>query len=95
MTEDAKKSTDANTPSPWTLVGLAGQIGYIIAIPAVLFGFGGAYLDKRLCTSPAFVLLGLSLALTSSMFGVWRIIRQVMDASAPKEPSDDAQVPKA
>ncbi|MBI5155843.1 AtpZ/AtpI family protein [Candidatus Peregrinibacteria bacterium] len=68
------KSNEAN----WGLVfGLVGQIGYIIAIPAVLFAFGGAYLDKYAGTSPLFVILGLSIAFLASAFGVARVIKTI------------------
>lgn len=36
--KDRKKGT---VFSPWGAAGLAGEIGYIIAVPAVLFGLGG------------------------------------------------------
>lgn len=58
-------------------LGLAWEMGFIIAIPAVLFGFGGAYLDKWLGTSPLFLLLGLGLAMASSGLAIWKRIRQL------------------
>ena len=53
-------------------IRLAWDFGWIIAIPAVLFGFGGAYLDKAQGTSPLFLLLGLALALTLSTMCILR-----------------------
>ena len=58
-------------------VRLAWNFGYIIAIPAAAFGFGGAYLDKTWGTSPMFILIGLALALTVSGMGIWRVVRQI------------------
>jgi len=76
------KPNEAN----WGLVfGLVGQIGYIIAIPAVLFAFGGAYLDKYAGTSPLFVILGLSLAFLASAFGVARVIRTIIELGNPAD----------
>ena len=59
-------------------VRLAWDFGWIIAIPAVLFGFGGAYLDKAQGTSPLFLLLGLALALTLSTMGILRKVREIL-----------------
>lgn len=59
-------------------VRLAWSLGYIIALPAVLFGFGGAYLDKYFRTSPSFLLIGLALALGISAFGVYRRLKEIL-----------------
>lgn len=75
----AKPSKPVPEQNWWMLVGVAGQIGYIIAIPAVVFAFGGAYLDKYAGTSPLFVVLGLSLAFLVSAFGVGRVIRRLLN----------------
>ncbi len=61
------------------VLGLAGEIGYLIAIPAVLFGFGGAYLDKHLGTSPLFIMLGFAIALSSSMLAIWHRIKPLLN----------------
>lgn len=61
---------------------LAWDLGYIIAIPAVLFGFGGAYLDKLYGTEPFVMLIGFAIAVTLSGIGVARKVRQ---AIAPEE----------
>lgn len=58
-------------------VRLAWNFGYIIAIPAVAFGFGGAYLDKQYGTSPTFILIGFALAMLLSGLGIWRMIREI------------------
>lgn len=59
-------------------VRLAWNIGYIVAIPVVLLGFGGAYLDRTWDTSPIFILLGFSLSLALSSVGIWRKLREIM-----------------
>ncbi len=56
---------------------LAWSLGYIIAIPAVVFGLGGAYLDKYLGTSPLFLLLGFALAVGLSGLGVYRKVKEI------------------
>ena len=59
-------------------VRLAWNLGYIIAIPAVLFGFGGAYLDRLQGTSPLFILIGFGVALCLSAYGVWRKLKDIL-----------------
>ncbi|OGJ58221.1 hypothetical protein A2635_03235 [Candidatus Peribacteria bacterium RIFCSPHIGHO2_01_FULL_51_9] len=56
---------------------LAWSMGFIIALPAFLFGFAGAYLDTVLMTSPLFLFLGLSFALVLSFLGIKRKVREI------------------
>ena len=76
----APAPTDHDKKEEMTLMlGLqfAGELGYIIALPAVAFGFGGAYLDKYLHMSPLFFLLGICVALTLSTIGVVKKIKEI------------------
>ncbi len=59
-------------------VRLAWNFGYIIAIPAALFGFGGAYLDKLWGTSPLCILIGFAIALGLSGLGIWRMVKEIV-----------------
>lgn len=59
-------------------VRLAWSIGWIVAIPAALFGFGGATLDKTYHTSPLFLILGLAMAMALSGVGVWRMLKRIL-----------------
>ncbi len=67
--------------SPFALYALAGEVSYLIAIPAIVFGVGGAYLDTYAETSPLFLLLGFALAFSSSALAVWRMIKRVSKQS--------------
>ncbi len=58
-------------------VGLVWEIGWVIAVPAFLFGFGGAYVDKYYETSPLFMIGGLLVALLFSGFAVYRRVKQI------------------
>lgn len=58
-------------------VSLVGQIGLAVALPAALLGFGGAYLDKVLSTSPLFLLLGFILAALGSSIMIYKLIKKV------------------
>lgn len=74
--ESPKTSAEAKENAKmWSAMGLVWELGFIIALPAVLFGFGGAYLDKYLGLSPLFTILGLALALLASGLTIYRRIR--------------------
>ncbi len=72
----SSSSPKTNTPF-FIALQLAWELGYLIAIPAVIFGFAGAYLDKVWRTSPLCLLVGLVLALAISTLGVWRTIQRL------------------
>jgi len=59
---------------------LAWNLGFIIAVPVVVFGFGGAYLDKHFGTTPIFVITGFTLAIVLSGIGVWRKVKEILGA---------------
>lgn len=59
------------------MLSLVGQLGFIIALPAAGLGFGGAYLDRQLGTSPLFILLGLGVAITISSLAVWTMVKRI------------------
>lgn len=58
-------------------LNLAWELGYTIAIPIVILGFGGAWLDKKYGTSPALLLIGMALSLAVSSVGVYRKVRDI------------------
>ena len=72
------KAESAQDLSLGQAIALVWHLGYIIAIPAVAFGFGGAYADKAIGTSPLFLLLGLGAAMLLSFLGVKRKVQQVL-----------------
>lgn len=63
--------------SVWQLLNLAWELGYTIALPIVILGLGGAWLDKKIGTSPAFLLAGILLSLVLSGIGVYRRIKNL------------------
>lgn len=76
----------APSDASWfVLFGLVGQLGYVIAIPAVLFVVGGSFLDRYLDTSPLFVLVGIPLAFVVSAMGVWRIVRTIQSVGSGRQ----------
>ena len=60
------------------IIGWAWSLGYRIALPIVLFAFGGRLLDKKLGTSVVFLLIGIFLALGVSGWMVYKQIRELI-----------------
>lgn len=64
----------------WGSLELAFELGYLIAVPIVLLGLGGRFLDRWIGTSPWFLLVGVLLAIVLSSIGVSRKIRAISRA---------------
>lgn len=58
-------------------LNLAWELGYTIALPIVILGFGGAMLDKKFGTSPLFLLVGIALSLIISGIAVYRKVKTI------------------
>lgn len=61
----------------WGAVNLVFELGYMIAIPIVVLGFGGAFLDKKYGTSPLFILLGIVISVTISSISVYKKVKSL------------------
>ena len=57
----------------WSALSLAFELGYIIALPLVIAGVGGRFLDHRYGTSPLFILGGITLAVVIT--SVWLVFK--------------------
>ena len=66
----------------WSALNLAWELGYTIALPIVVLGFGGAWLDKKLATSPAFILMGIGLSMIVSGVAIYRKIKDVSSGTS-------------
>lgn len=81
MNDKVKKSEAAESVKKttfWMMLGFAWQLGYVIALPIVIFGFGGAYADKYLGTSPLFILTGIVVAITITSVGLYYKIKKMI-----------------
>lgn len=58
---------------------LVGQLGFEIALPLVGFALGGRWLDQRLGSSPALLLVGMALAVFLSTVLVARKIKKMIE----------------
>lgn len=69
------RRTHADVPvrmvSPYEAMSLVFEMGYLIAIPAVSLGLGGAWMDRRFGSSPSFTGAGLALAVAISTYAVY------------------------
>ncbi|KKW32567.1 MAG: hypothetical protein UY77_C0019G0016 [Candidatus Uhrbacteria bacterium GW2011_GWA2_53_10] len=79
MQEENKKNNGPSAiGSLWLALRLAWTLGYLIALPAVGFGFGGAYLDKKLGSSPFFLLAGFIIAAVLSFIAIKRRLKVIL-----------------
>jgi F0F1-type ATP synthase assembly protein I len=61
----------------WAALNLAWELGYTIAIPIVVLGIGGAWIDKKIGTSPALLLIGIALSLIISGVSIYRKVKDI------------------
>lgn len=73
----------------WEGLNLAWVLGYLIAIPAVVFSFSGAYLDKKMNTSPLYLLIGIGLALVISGIAIYRKTKHIVEHLNPPEKNNN------
>ena len=83
MMTDTRPSSADKEGGLWAAVGLAWELGYIIALPIVILGLGGAYADKAYGTSPGFLLAGILLSLLLSGIGVYRKVKAIERQEPP------------
>lgn len=93
--EKGSKQESISTPNLFTaqrMVGLASEFGFVIAVPLVLFGLAGKWLDARQHTNKLFTLIGILAALVVSTAFLIRRLRSIMlsikSASALKVPKE-------
>ena len=60
-----------------TVWALAGELGFMIAIPVVVFVLLGIKVDTYFGTTPLFILVGMVVAALVSSIGVRRKIKEV------------------
>ncbi len=60
------------------MVSLVWDLGFIFALPLVMFAVVGRILDNRMGTSPLFILIGIIGAAIASSVGVFFKVRTLM-----------------
>lgn len=61
-----------------SLLSLAWELGYIIAIPIVVLAIGGAFLDEKMGTSPWMLLVGVTFSILITSFMVYLKVARLM-----------------
>jgi hypothetical protein len=70
--KDGKQKTGLNKSA---LVSIAFELGFIIALPVLVFGFLGKWLDQKAGTYPILTLVGILGAITMTSIWIYRKFR--------------------
>lgn len=65
---------DKKNANFWPMASLAWELGYLIAVPLVVFTLAGRFLDKKLGSSPWLLLGGVFFSLAVSSYMVYKKI---------------------
>ena len=83
---DEPKSDKNKKSAPWSALRFAWELGYLIAIPLVIFALGGAFVDRWLGTKPWFLITGVMLSIIIYTLGVFLKAVKVMAEQARSTP---------
>lgn len=76
---ESKAAKKSEQSAMWMALQVAYELGYLIALPIVILGIGGAWMDKKFATSPLFILIGITLSFIITSIGVFRKITIITD----------------
>jgi F0F1-type ATP synthase assembly protein I len=71
--------------SRWAAASRLLGVGFFVAACILGGVLAGLWLDNKFLTKPLFILLGLTLGLAVAFYGVYRMIRLVMNNKQDKE----------
>lgn len=73
------------------LLAIASQLGFGIAGPLIVFIAGGVFLDKKIGTSPLFLLVGVVFGLIGAGYAMYDLVRKLpTNRPPPKRPDRPA-----
>ncbi|HBH46795.1 MAG: hypothetical protein A2445_02385 [Candidatus Jacksonbacteria bacterium RIFOXYC2_FULL_44_29] len=78
----------AGVVTRWAVVSLALELGFIIALPIVILGLTGKYLDTRLATGAVFKIVGMLLAITVTSLWISRRFAEIFRSMTQKSQDD-------
>ena len=67
-------------------LAVASQLGFSIAGPLVVFVVGGIFLDKKVGSSPLFLLIGIACGLIGAGYAMYDVVRKL--PSSRRRPPD-------
>ncbi len=73
------KNTDKTSDTPFTLLPLALNIGFSIAVPIVLLTLLGRFADRNFETSPLFLIIGAVGAAVGASIIVWNKVKNLLN----------------
>ena len=71
--------------SKWALAMRLTGVGFFIGVCILLGTFGGLWLDGKLNTKPLFMIGGLLVGLAVAVYGVYQMVKPLMDNRRDKE----------
>lgn len=78
MKKEDRKKDDSLKKSMIFSFSLIGQVGFATALPLVIFGLLGRYLDDKYGTAPYLFLVGLFLATIIVYFTLRKIVKDAI-----------------
>ncbi|MDD5251967.1 MAG: AtpZ/AtpI family protein [Patescibacteria group bacterium] len=81
---------DKRQPNLIYALSFAAQLGFMVVAPLVGFIWLGVVLDGWLGTAPAFVLIGLAVGLTVTVYDTYRLLEPLLNKTNEETKKDDS-----
>jgi len=65
------------------LLAVASQLGFGIAGPLIVFIVGGIFLDKKVGTSPLFLLIGVVFGMIGAGYAIFDLVKKLPTGRPP------------
>jgi len=69
-------------------LAVASQLGFGIAGPLIVFIAGGVFLDKKVGTSPLFLLIGVVFGMIGAGYAMYDLVRKLPTGPPPPKRPD-------
>jgi LPXTG-motif cell wall-anchored protein len=76
--ENSKQKPSNQVVNKWQVASLGFELGFIIALPLVGFGFLGKWLDQKFATDPWITLAGILFAILSTTIWLTRRFKKLI-----------------
>lgn len=87
-----RKEADKESSNFWFALSIAGQLGWMIALPVVMLALVGRYLDIRFGSSPILLLTGILLSIMISSWVVYfKVIKIFTELEKSNKETKDKQ----